>query len=126
MLTQFRTVGGKHESECSGKVEIRTRKNVLAVGEASIAIYIYSHLLKAYLGAYLSTLVLKRRDLNFCVKRPQICLGFFLFFFSLSFFFLFYSGGGDEVLETGPCSLGYRDQARLRLSYIADSQQRGP
>ena len=41
MLTQYRTVGGKRESECSGKVEIRTRKNVLAVGEASIAIYIY-------------------------------------------------------------------------------------
>ena len=42
MLTQYRTVGGKRESECSGKVEIRTRKNVLAVGEASIAIYIFS------------------------------------------------------------------------------------
>ena len=116
MLTQCRTVGGKHESECCGKVEIRTRKNVLAV------LYIYSHLLKAFLGEYLLTLDLKRGDLNFCVQSPQI---FFSFLFSLSFFLLFYSGGGDEVLETCPCNLGYHDQARLRLSYMADSQQMG-
>ena len=51
------------------------------------------------------------------LKVPKSFL-FFLSFLSLSFFLLFYIGGGDEVLETGPCNLGYRDQARLRLSYM--------